>query len=406
MMTDMSMALNELLEKREASSDFLRDTLTFLLQELMEQEVNGRCGAERYTRSDERITHRNGYRDRPLETRLGRVDLKVPKLREGSYFPGFLEPRRMSEKALTAVVQEAYVKGISTRKVDDLVQSMGMSGISKSQVSRLCAEIDERVDAFLNRPLEGRWPYLWLDATYIKSREHGTVTSQAVVVATAVNQDGYREVLGLSVGPAETEAFWTDFLRSLVARGLAGTRLVVSDAHEGLKKAIATVLTGAGWQRCRVHFMRNVASAVPKKHQPAVIAAVRTALNQPDQREASRQWREVADGLRGRFPKAAACLDNAEEDVLAYMAFPKAHWPKLSSTNGLERLNKEIKRRSNVVGIFPNNPSVIRLVGAVLLEQSDEWQVSRRYMSLESLAPVIQSDGSDEADKLTFENAA
>ncbi|RRQ24590.1 IS256 family transposase [Guyparkeria sp. SCN-R1] len=405
-MTDMSMALNELLEKREASSDFLRDTLTFLLQELMEQEVNGRCGAERHARTDERITHRNGYRDRPLETRLGRVDLKVPKLREGSYFPGFLEPRRMSEKALTAVVQEAYVKGISTRKVDDLVQSMGMSGISKSQVSRLCAEIDERVDAFLNRPLEGRWPYLWLDATYIKSREHGTVTSQAVVVATAVNQDGYREVLGLSVGPAETEAFWTDFLRSLVARGLAGTRLVVSDAHEGLKKAIATVLTGAGWQRCRVHFMRNVASAVPKKHQPAVIAAVRTALNQPDQREASRQWREVADGLRGRFPKAAACLDNAEEDVLAYMAFPKAHWPKLSSTNGLERLNKEIKRRSNVVGIFPNNPSVIRLVGAVLLEQSDEWQVSRRYMSLESLAPVLQSDGSDEADKLTFENAA
>lgn len=405
-MTDMSMALNELLEKREASSDFLRDTLTFLLQELMEQEVNGRCGAERHARSDERITHRNGYRDRPLETRLGRIDLKVPKLREGSYFPGFLEPRRMSEKALTAVVQEAYVKGISTRKVDDLVQSMGMSGISKSQVSRLCAEIDERVDAFLNRPLEGRWPYLWLDATYIKSREHGTVTSQAVVVATAVNQDGYREVLGLSVGPAETEAFWTDFLRSLVARGLAGTHLVVSDAHEGLKKAIAIVLTGAGWQRCRVHFMRNVASAVPKRHQPAVIAAVRTALNQPDQREASRQWREVADGLRGRFPKAAACLDNAEEDVLAYMAFPRAHWPKLSSTNGLERLNKEIKRRSNVVGIFPNNPAVSRLVGAVLLEQSDEWQVSRRYMSLESLAPVLKSNGDDEADKLTFENAA
>lgn len=405
-MTDMSMALNELLEKREASSDFLRETLAFLLQELMEQEVNGRCGAERYARTEERSNQRNGHRDRPLETRLGRVDLKVPKLREGSYFPGFLEPRRMSEKALTAVVQEAYVQGISTRKVDDLVQSMGMTGISKSQVSRLCAEIDERVDAFLNRPLEGNWPYVWLDATYIKSREHGPVASQAVVVATAVNQEGYREVLGLSVGPAETEAFWTDFLRSLVARGLNGTRLVISDAHEGLKKAIAAVLTGAGWQRCRVHFMRNVIAQVPKVHQPAVSAAVRTALNQPDQREASRQWREVADNLRGRFPKAAACLDNAEEDVLAFMVFPKEHWPKLASTNCLERLNKEIKRRSNVVGIFPNNPSVTRLVGAVLLEQSDEWQVSRRYMSLESLAPVLTVDANAEADKLTFNSAA
>ena len=405
-MTELSMALNELLEKRETSTDFLRETLAFLLQELMEHEVHGRCGAEKHARSDERITQRNGYRDRPLETRLGRVDLKVPKLREGSYFPGFLEPRRMSEKALSAVVQEAYVQGISTRKVDELVQSMGMTGISKSQVSRLCAEIDERVDTFLNRPLEGNWPYVWLDATYIKSREHGPVASQAVVVATAVNQEGYREVLGLSVGPAETEAFWTDFLRALVARGLSGTRLVISDAHEGLKKAIATVLNGAGWQRCRVHFMRNVLAQVPKAHQPAVSAAVRTALNQPDQREASRQWREVADGLRERFSKASACLDSAEEDVLAFMAFPKEHWPKLASTNCLERLNKEIKRRSNVVGIFPNNRAVTRLVGAVLLEQSDEWQVSRRYMSLESLATVVGSSGGDEANKLTLEDAA
>lgn len=405
-MTDKSMALAELLEKRMASQDFLRETLTFLLQELMEHEVAAVCGAERHERSEERVNQRNGYRDRPLETRLGRVDLKVPKLRQGSYFPGFLEPRRMSERALTAVVQEAYVQGISTRKVDELVQAMGMTGISKSQVSRLCASIDERVQAFLTRPLEGSWPYVWLDATYIKSREHGPVAGQAVVVATAVNQEGYREILGLSVGPAETEDFWTAFLRSLVRRGLCGTRLVISDAHEGLKKAIATVLTGAGWQRCRVHFMRNVLSHVPKAHQPAISAAVRTAFAQSDQAAARRQWRQVADSLRERFAKAATCMDSAEEDVLAFMAFPKEHWPKLASTNCLERLNKEIKRRSNVVGIFPNDAAITRLVGAILLEQNDEWQVSRRYLSLESLAPVLMTLGQPDAEPLTHEEAA
>ena len=403
-MTTDTMALQALLEKRDVAPDFLRETLAFMLQELMEHEVSGLCGAERHARSEARVNQRNGYRERPLETRLGRVDLQVPKLRQGSYFPGFLEPRRMSEKALTAVVQEAYVQGISTRKVDELVQAMGMTGISKSQVSRLCEAIDERVQAFLQRPLEGRWPYVWLDATYIKSREHGPVASQAVVVATAVNEEGYREVLGLSVGPAESESFWKEFLRSLVARGLKGTRLVVSDAHEGLKKAIAAVLTGASWQRCRVHFMRNVLAQVPKAHQPAISAAVRTAFAQPDQQAAARQWRQVADSLRERFPKAADCMDSAEEDVLAYMAFPKDHWPKLASTNCLERLNKEIKRRSNVVGIFPNNAAVMRLVGAVLLEQNDEWQVSRRYLSLESLAPVLKPE--NEAEKLSYDNAA
>jgi putative transposase len=403
-MTEMSMALNELLEKREVAPDFLRETLAFMLEQLMEHEVAGLVGAERHARSAARVNQRNGYRERPLETRLGTVELKVPKLRQGSYFPGFLEPRRMSEQALTAVVQEAYVQGISTRKVDELVQAMGMTGISKSQVSRLCEAIDERVQAFLARPLEGRWPYVWLDATYIKSREHGPVASQACVVATAVNQEGYREVLGLSVGPAESESFWKAFLRSLVARGLKGTKLVVSDAHEGLKKAIAAVLTGAGWQRCRVHFMRNVLAQVPKAHQPAISAAVRTAFAQSDQQSAARQWRQVADSLRERFPKAAECLDSAEQDVLAFMAFPKDHWPKLASTNCLERLNKEIKRRANVVGIFPNNAAVIRLVGAVLLEQNDEWQVSRRYLSLESLAPVLKTE--NEAEKLTYDNAA
>jgi len=403
-MTEMSMALEKLLEKSQSSPDFLRETLAFMLEQLMAHEVDALCGARAHERSGDRTNFRNGYRDRGLETRLGTVELKVPKLRQGSYFPGFLEPRRMSEKALTAVIQEAYVQGISTRKVDELVQAMGMTGISKSQVSRLCEQIDARVQAFVERPLSGRWPYVWLDATYIKSREHGPVASQAVVVATAVNAEGYREVLGLSVGPAESEAFWCEFLRGLVHRGLAGVRLVISDAHEGLKKAIATVFAGAGWQRCRVHFMRNVLAQVPRAHQPAISAAVRTAFAQPNQQAATQQWRQVAESLRERFPKAAACLERAEQDVLAFMAFPKDHWPKIASTNCLERLNKEIKRRSNVVGIFPNNPAVVRLVGAVLLEQNDEWAVARRYMSLESLAPVLA--GRREDDKLIHEEAA
>ena len=402
-MTENRMALEALLEKTGTSPDFLRETLMFMLQQLMEYEASGLCGAGRHERSEERVNHRNGYRERVLETRLGTVDLRVPKLRRGSYFPGFLEPRRVTEKALVAVVQEAYIQGVSTRSVDELVQAMGMSGISKSQVSRLCQEIDERVGAFLERPLEGHRPYLWLDATYIRSREHGRVESQAVVVATSVNQAGYREVLGLSVGPAETEAFWRAFLRGLVRRGLQGVRLVISDAHEGLKRAIAAVLGGAGWQRCRVHFMRNVLSQVPKAHQPAVSAAIRTVFAQPDQRAASTTWRAVADSLRSRFAKAAECMDSAEEDVLAFMAFPQDHWPKLASTNCLERLNKEIKRRANVVGIFPNNAAVVRLVGAVLLEQNDDWQVSRRYLSLESLAAVMTPSNQRE---LTHEEAA
>ena len=402
-MTDEMMALETLLEKGSVDTDFLRETLTFMLQRLMEYEAQGLCGAGRHERSDDRSNHRNGYRDRPLETRLGRLELKVPKLRKGSYFPGFLEPRRVTEKALVAVVQEAYIQGVSTRSVDELVQAMGMTGISKSQVSRLCEEIDERVHAFLERPLTGEWPYLWLDATYIRSRENGQVESQAVVVATAVNREGQREVLGLAAGPAESEAFWTDFLRGLVRRGLAGVRLVTSDAHEGLKRAIAAVLSGTGWQRCRVHFMRNVLSQVPKAQQAAVSAAIRTAFAQPDQKTASTQWRQVADSLRHRFSKAAACMDAAEEDVLAFMALPKEHWSKIASTNCLERLNKEIKRRANVVGIFPNNAAVIRLVGAILLEQNDDWQISRRYLSKESLAQIYATSNDN---AVTYQEAA
>jgi putative transposase len=389
-MTEDRMALIELAEKY-ADGDLLRELGQLVLQRLMEAEAEARCGAGLHERSPERANHRNGYRERTLETRLGTLNLKIPKLRTGSYFPSFLEPRKASEQALVAVVQEAYVKGISTRKVDDLVQALGMTGISKSQVSRLCAELDERVEAFLGREIRGQWPYLWLDATYVKSRERGAVDSQAVVVAVAVNAEGRRETLGMAVGPAETEAFWTDFLRSLMRRGLSGVRLVISDAHEGLKQGIAKVI-GATWQRCRVHFMRNALAHVPRRQHQMVAAVIRTAFVQEDQAQARAQWRETSDKLRERFPKLSTLMDGAEDDVLAFMGFPKEHWPQLASTNPLERLNKEIKRRSRVIGIFPNNAAIVRLVGTLLAEQTDEWQVTRRYMSQESLARVISPE--------------
>jgi putative transposase len=389
-MAEDRMALVELAEKY-ADGDLLRELGQLVLQRLMEAEVDARCGAGLHERSAERRNHRNGYRERALETRLGTLDLKIPKLRSGSYFPSFLEPRKASEQALVAVVQEAYVKGISTRKVDDLVQAMGMTGISKSQVSRLCAELDDRVTAFLSRQIHGQWPYVWLDATYVKSREQGPVANQAVVVAVGVNAEGRRETLGMAVGPAETQAFWTEFLRDLLRRGLSGVRMVISDAHEGLRQAIAKVI-GATWQRCRVHFMRNALAHVPRRQHQMVAAAIRTAFVQEDQAQARSQWRETADKLRARFPRLSALMDDAEESVLAFMGFPKEHWPQLSSTNSLERLNKEIKRRSRVVGIFPNNASIVRLVGTLLAEQTDEWQVTRRYMSQESLARVIDPE--------------
>nr|WP_201448413.1 IS256 family transposase [Caenispirillum salinarum] len=381
------MTLRGLLEKN-SDADLLRDMIEYTAQRLMELEVEGLTGAAHGARSPDRINHRNGYRERGWETRVGRVELKIPKLRKGTYFPGFLEPRRMAEKALTAVVQEAYIQGISTRSVDDLVQAMGMTGISKSQVSRLCEEIDERVRTFLDRPLEGDWPYLWLDATYVKMRDAGRIVSVAVIVAVGVNSDGRREVLGLSIGPSEAETFWTDFLRSLARRGLRGVQLVVSDAHEGLKAAAARVLN-ATWQRCRVHFMRNLLAHAGKQGRRVVSAFVATAFAQADAASAKAQWRQVADQLRPKATKLAALMDDAEEDVLAYMGFPKDHRTKLHSTNPLERLNGEIKRRTNVVGIFPNEAAVVRLVGAILLEQNDEWAVQRaRYMRLETVQPV------------------
>ena len=394
-MADDRMALLELVEKY-ADSDLFRELGQWTLQRLMELEVEQKIGAGRHERNDDRTTHRNGYRDRKLETRMGTMDLRIPRLRSGSYFPSFLEPRKTSEQALVAVVQEAYLKGVSTRKVDDLVRAMGMSGISKSQVSRVCGEIDERVQAFLQRPLSGKWLYLWLDATYLKSRQNRQVVPRAAVVAVGVNEEGRREVLGLSCGPAETEAFWTEFLRSIARRGLQEVNLVISDAHEGLKNAAAKVLE-ASWQRCRVHFMRNALAHVPKHQHQMVAAVIRTAFVQEDQEDARAQWRETADKLRKQYPKLGVLMDEAEDDVLAFMNFPQEHWRQISSTNPLERVHKEIKRRSNVIGIFPNDDAIIRLVGALLAEQTDEWQITRRYMSQESLARIGQANGARQA---------
>jgi putative transposase len=374
-MAKASIALTELVEKG-AKDDVVRELLAHIVGRLMEFEIEQRCGAEYGERTEERLNSRNGYRDRLWETRAGSIDLRIPKLRRGSYFPGFIEPRRTAEKALVAVVQEAYIQGVSTRSVDELVKAMGMSGISKSQVSRLCAEIDERVGAFLNRPIEGDWPYLWIDATYVKVRQAARIVSVAVIIAVGVNTDGVREVLGISVGPSEAEPFWTDFLRSLSRRGLRGVKLVISDAHLGLKAAIAKVFK-ATWQRCRVHFVRNALAYAGKGQRQMVLALINTAFAQETAESARVQWDAVAEQLRKKFPKLATMLQDAKFDVLAFMDFPKAHRAQIASTNPLERVNAEIKRRTDVVGIFPNDAAIVRLVGALLLEQN--WKRHLRF---------------------------
>ncbi len=400
-MTDTT--LPQLLAAIQTSDDgdFLRVLAESTLNRLMDFDADNAAGAGRHERSPDRTTYRNGYRDRVFETRVGALDLKIPKFRSGpSYYPGFiLEPRRLMEKALTAVIQEAWINGVSTRRVEELVQAMGMTGISKSQVSKLCKEIDERVGSFLERPLEGEWPYLWLDATYLKQRQGGRIVSVAAIIAVAANTDGRREIIGLSIGDSEAMVFWMEFLRSLVKRGLKGVKLVVSDAHEGLKAAIQKALNGSTWQRCRVHTTRNLLARVSKAQQSRLAALLREAFTAPNAEKAHAAWRAVADAARDSHPKLAEAMDEAENDVLAYMDFPAAHRTKLHSTNGLERLNKEVKRRADVVGIFPNEASIVRLVGAVLMEANDEWQLQHRYLSIEALAEI--SAGED-AEKYTL----
>jgi putative transposase len=393
-MADPTITLLEYLRKVgvDLDGDFLQEGTRLLAQLAVELEAEQVIGAGPYERSDGRKTYRNGHRQRAWETRVGEIPLQIPKLREGSYFPSLLEPRRRSERALLSVVQSAYVQGVSTRKVDDLLRALGLTGIDKSKVSRICKELDEVVEAFRNRPLEGSYPYVWLDALYLKVRQDHRIVSQALVIAIGVRATGDRDILGFSLGASEEYAFWLDFLRPLGRRGLQGVQLVISDAHEGLKAAIQQVFTGATWQRCRVHFMRNVLAHIPKGSKSVVAAALRTIFAQPDGEAAGEQLQEVVKALRPRWPKAAELVAEAENDILAYMNFPEEHWTRIYSTNPLERLNKEVKRRTNVVGIFPDEASVIRLVGAVLMETSDEWQVSRRYFSQESMKKLLEPE--------------
>jgi putative transposase len=380
----------------------IRTSLEWVFQQLIEAEANVTIGAGRYERSEGRTTQRNGLRPRLLSTPAGDLELGIPKLREGSFFPSLLERRRRIDRALYAVVMEAYVHGVSTRKVDDLVKALGAaSGISKSEVSRICAALDKELEEFRNRPLDHvAFPYVFADATYVKGRVRGRVVSRAVVVATGVTATGDREVLGIEVGDSEDKAFWVAFLKGLRARGLGGVQLVISDHHLGLKEAIASVFLGASWQRCRVHFMRNVLSKVPKASAEMVAAAIRTIFAQPDAEHVTRQLEEVTRMLSGQFPDVAAMLGDAAPDLLAFTAFPEAHWRKVWSTNPLERLNGEIKRRTNVVGIFPNDAAVARLVTAVVVEFHDEWAVAeRRYLSEESMEKIGLSNAPPVAAK-------
>ncbi len=380
-------------------TDLVRELAEWALQQLIDVGAAEKIGADPWERTSERVTYRNGSRPKVLSTKAGDLQLAIPKLRKGSYFPELLEPRRRIDQALYAVVMEAYVNGVSTRSVDDLVAAMGVdTGISKSEVSRICARLDERVEAFRGRTLgHTAFPYVYLDATYINVRDDalGQVVSRAVVIATGITAGGDREVLGVDIGDSEDETFWTRFLRCLRDRGLRGVRLVISDAHAGLKASIRKCFTGSSWQRCRVHYARNLLATVPKSHMEFVAAAFRSIFALGTAKEVHARWDEVADTLTERFPKAAESMRTAKTDVLAFTPFPRTHWRKIWSNNPLERLNKEVKRRSNVVGIFPNDASAIRLIGAVLADQHDEWAIARHYLSETSMAELEQSRDTD-----------
>ena len=389
-MVNNNMDLMDWLRKQveQADPDFLREAVSFMVSSLMDAEVSAICGADFRDRTDERTNKRNGYRERLWDTRAGTVELSIPKLRTGSYFPSWLlEPRRRADRALVSVIADCYLAGMSTRRVDKLVKTLGMEGISKSQVSRIASSLDEVVESFRNRPLtEGPYVYLWLDAQVQKVREGGRVANVATVIAIAVNAGGHRELLGMDFFNSEDGSGWTAFLRGLTARGLSGVKLVVSDAHQGLKDAIASCLPGASWQRCRAHFIRNLLCRVPKASQDLVATVVRSIFAQPDAEAVRKQHAYVVEQLSGKFPEAAELLDEAVEEILAFTSFPKAHWKQVWSNNPLERLNREIRRRTDVVGIFPNRAAVVCLEGALLSEQNDKWLVSRRYMSADSLA--------------------
>ena len=375
----------------EGDVDFLREGMRVLAQAVMEAEVSELTGVPRGERNPaERLTHRNGYRDRRWDTRVGTIELAVPRVRDGSYLPSLLDPRRRTERALLAVIQEAYVSGVSTRRVDDLVRAMGIDGISKSEVSRICGALDAEVDRFRSRPLgELACPYLWLDATYLKVREGGRVVSMACLVAVGVAANGERRVLGLELSPGNDEgSAWPAFIRALVGRGLHGVRLVISDDHAGLVKAVHEELLGSGWQRCRVHFTRNAQDLVPRSARSMVASAIRSVFEQPDGVSAREQLDRVIDGMARPYPRVAELLTAAEPDLLSHFAFPATHRSRIRSTNPLERLNKEIKRRTGVVGIFPNRAAVIRLVGMIVTEQDDEWQDGRRYFLPETMTAI------------------
>ncbi|MGA2284630.1 MAG: IS256 family transposase [Candidatus Dormibacteria bacterium] len=377
-----------------ADRDQLRLILEHGIQRLIELEASAVIGADPYERAADRATHRNGHRPKPLDTGMGRLELQIPKLRMGSFFPTLLEPRRRIDRALLAVIQEAYVQGISTRKVDALMEALGGCQISKSEVSRICALLDEELAAFRERPLDdAAYPYVWFDATHHKVRQAGRIVSQATVIAVGVRETGEKSVLGLMSGAAETEAFWLEFCRSLIRRGLGGIQLVISDAHEGLRSALAQCFAGTTWQRCRVHFLRNIGAAVPATHAPAVLALTRTIFSQPTSETAHEAVSHALQLLEPRFSKAAELLRKAEADVLAYMAFPADHWRSISSTNAIERLNAEIDRRAKVVGIFPNTASLLRLATAVVQDQHDEWQDDRRLFSHHSMGLLLHPEG-------------